>query len=37
MERLVFNIAEHKLEELESYGFESFTRKDECVKLFKGE
>ena len=37
MERLVFNTAEHKLEELWNYGFESFTRKDECVRLFKGE
>lgn len=32
MERLVFNTAEHKLEELEKYGFEKFNRKEKTHK-----
>lgn len=32
MERLVFNTAEHKLEELEQYGFEKFNRKGKTHK-----
>ena len=32
MERLVFNTAEHKFEELWNYGFESFTRKEKTHK-----
>ena len=32
MERLVFNTAEHKFEELWNYGFESFVRKDKTHK-----